>query len=208
MRSLWFRRHFGGIAASVVAAALVLGPTGWLVTDALESENDFCTACHLEPGVPLHKTIRANFDARPNVNLAGLHASVGAEAEPGAANARAREFRCIDCHGGVGLVGKVRAKVLAAKDAFWYVVGHFEEPERMSSPLVEEDCRQCHPSFAPPARDAANPAFHALGLHNVELGVLCVECHVTHGTGGLEDLYYLRPSHVRTQCARCHSEYE
>jgi len=206
------RSRLGHIALGLLVVGLVTGPAGWLVTDALESRNDFCNACHLEPGVVLHAQIREDFDAQPVVNLASLHAAagLGPGAGPGESGGAAsdREFRCIDCHGGVGLLGKARTKVLAAKDAFWYVVGHFDEPDGMAWPLREEDCRQCHASFDPPDPEATDPAFHALGLHNVELGVGCVACHQTHGTGGLEDLYYLHPSTVRRECARCHSEYE
>jgi hypothetical protein len=153
----------------------------------------------------LHERIRKDFDARPIVNLVGVHASAGIGADDAGAS---REFRCIDCHGGTGVLGRTRTKVLAAKDAFWYVVGHFEEPTGMSWPLLDADCRKCHARFDPPVEGAAVPAFHALGLHNVELGVGCVECHLSHRIGGLEDLYYLQPSNVRRQCARCHSEYE
>ena len=132
--------------------------------------------------------------------LAGAHAAVMRPA--------GGPFLCIDCHGGVGLLGRARVKVLAGKDAFWWAVGHFEEPTGMRWPLWDADCRQCHPNFGE-GTDAtsANPPFHALGVHNVELGVSCVECHLSHETGGGEDLYHLRPVRVRAQCARCHAEF-
>jgi len=193
------------ILVGILVAGAVLLPVGWLGSDFLEQDNDFCNACHLQPDVPLHIDIREDFDARPLASLAGLHA---AAAHPGRPEAPA--FRCIDCHGGVGLLGRARVKLLAGKDAFWWAVGHFEEPSEMKWPLWDEDCRQCHPDF-PEAQllaDAANPPFHALGVHNVELGVACVECHVSHETGGEEDLYYLDAARVRGQCARCHTEFE
>lgn len=199
--------RIGRLVVAVVVFGVIAGPTGWFVTDALEADNDFCNACHLEPGVALHAGIREDFDARPAANLAGLHAAAGVRVAGDDAVAT-REFRCIDCHGGTGFLGRARTKALAAKDAFWYVVGRFEEPDHMAWPLWDEDCRQCHDAFDPPVEDAPIPAFHSIGLHNVELGVACVECHDSHDTGGLEELYYLRATHVRTQCAQCHSEYE
>lgn len=203
MRASRQRLRYRTFALGFLAAGLLLGPAGWFGTDVLERRNDFCNACHLEPGVVLHAEIRRQFDARPGVNLASVHGLAGH-----GTGASAREFRCIDCHGGTGFTGKARTKVLAAKDAFWYLVGSFDEPDHMAWPLREEDCRQCHASFAAPVPDAAEPAFHALGLHNRELGVACVACHTVHETGGLEELYYLQPSRVRQQCAQCHSEYE
>jgi hypothetical protein len=188
-------------------AGVIAAPAGWFGTDVLEQDNDFCNACHLEPGLPLHIEIRRDFDALPPVSLAGLHAGAPHPARPAS-----EAFRCIDCHGGVGLVGRARTKLLAAKDGFWWAVGHFEEPSEMAWPLWDQDCQQCHERFeelgATEAEIAANPPFHALGVHNVALGISCVECHLSHEAAGSEEFYYLSPAHVRQQCARCHSEFE
>ena len=181
-------------------------PAGWFGSDWLEQDDDFCNACHLEPGVPLHAEIRRDYDARPAVSLAGLHGAVGHPVRTG----DERAFRCIDCHGGVGFTGKARTKLLAAKDAFWWLTGHFDEPTEMAWPLLEEDCRQCHESFDDSAEASAvpNPPFHSLPVHNAALGMSCVACHLSHERGGLEELYYLHASHVRSRCAECHPEFE
>ena len=180
-----------------LALALIATPTGWIVTDRLERDDDFCNACHLEPGRPLHEQVRADYDARPPVNLASAHAR-----EPG--------FRCIDCHGGASWLGRARVKLLAGKDAFFYVVGHFEEPDGMRWPLWDEDCTQCHPSFD--ERDGPEswraPRFHELSVHNVELGVDCVACHLVHDPGGDDEENFIHAEPVRAQCARCHPEFE
>jgi nitrate/TMAO reductase-like tetraheme cytochrome c subunit len=186
-------------------AGLVAAPVGWFGSDAIEQDNDFCNACHLEPGVPLHIDIRENFDARPVVSLAGAHARA-----PHPGRSESEPFRCIDCHGGVGFLGKARTKVLAVKDGFWWAVGHFDEPTEMAWPLRDEDCRQCHADFLEAAARAgdANPPFHALGVHNVALAATCVDCHLVHDPGGLEELYHLHPAQVRERCADCHTEFE
>jgi hypothetical protein len=190
------------VAAAILGAAIV-APAGWLVTDALEQNDDFCNACHLEPGVPLHRDVRGDFQASPALNLAAAHAAAGSRIHPDGA------FRCIDCHGGASLVGRARVKALAAKDAFWYVVGHFEEPRGMRWPLWDEDCTKCHASFDESNPEPwENPRFHQLGVHNVELGLRCVECHSSHTPEGDSKHHFLRASEVRAQCARCHSEFE
>jgi hypothetical protein len=190
-------------AAAGGAAAVAAASAGWITVDLLERDNDFCNACHLEPGLPLHIEIRRDFDQRPAASLAGLHAAAARD------GGQERDFRCIDCHGGTGPYGRLRVKVLAAKDAFWYVVGRFEEPDAMSWPIWDEDCGKCHMPFdtghAEPWR---TPRFHQLPVHNVELGVSCVECHRTHDRGGDPNAYFLRAPWVRTQCARCHSDFE
>jgi len=113
-------------------------------------------------------------------------------------------------------------KLLSARDAFWYATGHFEEPERMRWPLQDADCRRCHDHFGnkrgsgnKSGSDSENerpswqdPDFHDLADHNTRLSVTCVECHLSHARGGLRDRFFLHPTEVRKQCARCHSEFD
>jgi nitrate/TMAO reductase-like tetraheme cytochrome c subunit len=189
--------------AIAAIALLLFGCMGWMVSDHLESNNEFCTSCHIAPGRPLHAAIRDDFAVRPPPTLAAAHGS--ARASDGNDQ---RGFRCIDCHGGVGLVGRARVKALAAKDAFFYVVGNFEEPSGMRWPLLDEDCAQCHSEFDERAPEVwQSPRFHQLPLHNTALGIDCVECHRSHDAGN-PDAYHLQASEVRRQCARCHPEYE
>lgn len=196
------RARTGLWAAAIVGTALA-APAGWLVTDYLERDDDFCNACHLEPGVPLHIDIRRDFQGAPAASLAAAHAQADGETRPEGG------FRCIDCHGGASLVGRARVKALAAKDTFWYVVGHFEEPAGMRWPLWDEDCTKCHADFDEADPEPwENPRFHQLAVHNVELGVGCVECHSSHTPNGDPKHQFLRASAVRSQCARCHTEFE
>ncbi len=187
-----------GLVLAVVAG-VVAGPTGWLVTDHLEQDDDFCNACHLSSGTPLHIQVREDYDAADPVALASVH---------GAALHEGRDFRCIDCHGGVSLLGRARVKALAGYDALVYLTGRFEEPHGMAWPLWDEDCSQCHASFDESEGEPWNPRFHELAVHNTALGVGCVECHLSHETGGNPQAYFLVAETVRSQCARCHSEYE
>jgi hypothetical protein len=184
---------------------VVAASVGWLVTDRLERDNDFCNACHLTPATPLHLEIRRGFDAAPPASLAGAHGAALVEARSGEDAA----FRCIDCHGGASLAGRARVKLLAALDGFWYVTGRFDEPRHMAWPLWDEDCSKCHASFdATPSESWQTPRFHELAVHNVDLSVRCVECHQVHEPGGNAEAHFLRAEHVRTQCARCHMEFE
>lgn len=199
MAESWMKR--GWIWAVLVAA--LSAPLAWVVTDRLERDDDFCNACHLAPGRPLHMELRRGFDAVPARSLAGFH---GAASLPEHDD---RAFRCIDCHGGASFPGRARVKVLAALDGFWYATGHFDEPTQMEWPLWDEDCRKCHDRFAESKAEAwESPRFHQLAVHNVELGVDCVECHLVHEPGGQPEHAFLHASRVRTQCARCHTDFE
>ncbi len=196
----------GWIALGAVLA-LLGGPLGWVVSDRIEQNNDFCTSCHLTREIPLHREIRSDFDATQPGVLAAVHGAARWPRSEAAADPR--DFRCIDCHGGTSLVGRARVKALALRDLFWYVTGHFEEPTGMRWPLWDEDCAKCHSSFEESEPDPwASPRFHQLAVHNVDLGVDCVECHQVHRAGGNPDAFFVRAAWVRGQCARCHAEFE
>ncbi len=61
-----------GLGIAVVLGAL-RAPIGWLTTDQLESNNEFCVACHLDDQTPLHEAKMNELMASPPVNLASLH---------------------------------------------------------------------------------------------------------------------------------------
>ena len=186
----------------VFLGLIAVGSVGWFGSDALERNNDFCNACHVSPGVPLHIDIRRGFDARPPASLAAIHS-----AAKGTQRALGGEGRCIDCHGGVGLAGRTRVKILAARDALVWLSGNFEEPDGMNHPLGEADCRRCHMEFDASDPDEIEVAFHGLPVHNADLGVECVECHEVHEGGNDAATFFLNAELVRAQCARCHSEF-
>lgn len=180
---------------------VLAAPAAWWATDRLEAEDDFCNSCHLPNGTPLHKELRKDFDGRPPASLAALHADLALSDRPDSP-----KIRCIDCHGGVGLIGRARVKLLSAKDSLLYIAGQFEEPEAMTSPLWDSDCRQCHERFLEKNRGFDGEAFHNKPLHNVGLGVDCVECHTLHDAGD-PSRWFLEPDHIRMRCAQCHVEY-
>jgi formate-dependent nitrite reductase cytochrome c552 subunit len=190
------------LVVGALLAAAVAGPAGWVASDRLERDNEFCVACHLPDGTRLHAGKREDLGDWPPATLAAAHGMAGVREFDAI-----RPFRCIDCHGGTGVAGRVRVKILSAKDAFWYAVGRFEEPTAMRWPLEDADCRRCHARFDERGRAAGvDPAFHELAVHNAELGVACVDCHLVHDEGGLADHDFLHPEHVRARCAGCHPE--
>ena len=189
------------VAVGLLAAALA--PLGWVASDALERNNDFCNSCHIDGNVPLHIDIRHDFDGRPPLTLASQHARQMPSLRPADP-----AMRCIECHGGVGWLGRARIKALAARDAARWLAGVGREPDGMTHPLRDADCLQCHERFEPRRDEHAPPPFHDLGVHNSTIGVDCVTCHTVHDASGRTDFYYLQPERVRQQCAHCHSEFE
>jgi hypothetical protein len=190
------------LALGLGGLALLAAPAGWLASDHLERDDAFCVSCHLPDGSALHRGKRDGFARRPPASLAAAHGAAGVRGRSDPA------LRCIDCHGGAGLVGRARVKLLSARDAFWYATGRFEEPERMRWPLWDEDCRKCHADLGEgAAAPGAAPAFHALAVHDAELGVDCVACHLAHDESALPDRQFLVADVVRARCAECHPRF-
>lgn len=175
-----------------LAALLALAPLGWLATDALESQNGFCTSCHLDAHTPLHEGKARDFRSVPAVNLASAHFAHDAE------------FRCIDCHRGASFANRVRVKLLAARDALAYVAGRFGEPDEMRHPLWREDCVKCHAKYEVARADD----FHAVAVHNLpNFALNCVQCHEAHPTGRSAELAFLAREPLVAQCRNCHEEF-
>ena len=185
------------------ALALVAIPTAWQVTDTLEADDDFCNACHLPDGTPLHDRIRQAFDRRPPIDLAARHAGT----QESGKRPDSRGFGCIDCHGGVGLAGRTRVKLLSVIDGILYLTGRFEEPRSMSWPLEDADCSRCHPDFERKGDGFDGEAFHDRPGHNTRFSVPCVDCHPAHDRGADPARWFLNPASVRIRCAECHIEY-
>jgi hypothetical protein len=176
-----------------LSALLSCAPLGWLATDALESQNAFCTSCHLEAQTPLHAAKRREFESDPALNLASAHF------------AHDHEFRCITCHRGASFPNRVRVKVLAARDAVVYLLRRFDEPREMAHPLWREDCVQCHAKYRPERKDA----FHAVEVHNLRNFALnCVQCHEAHPTGRAPEFAFLAREPLVARCRNCHEEFQ
>ena len=84
---------------------------GIVVTDHLEENNTFCTACHL------HEKKFTEFHPvqGKRVTLAAAHNLEGE-----------KNVKCIDCHVGATVTDKMIIKALAARDTVAYFVGAFQ----------------------------------------------------------------------------------
>lgn len=186
-----------------VVVLLLAGPAGWVATDVLERDNDFCNACHIEGDVPLHIDIRHDLDTRPPRSLAALHGErvpAWRPADP--------HLRCFDCHSGTGLVGRARIKLVAARDLGVWLAGRAEEPTHLTVPIVDPDCTKCHPDpWDRAGAGRSRPPFHSLSVHARDLGADCVTCHPVHDADVDPGFHFMNVARVRTECARCHNDF-
>jgi predicted CXXCH cytochrome family protein len=177
------------------AVALASGTAAIAYVSHREQDNRFCIACHLPEGKRLHGELFDRYAGNPPVNLSALHKTK-------------KETKCIDCHGGVGVVGRGRVILLSAKDALLYVAGRFKEPERMTSPLWDLDCVKCHADYNvgafPEEGQAGGRDFHKHPDHR-RLPLACVDCHTSHVSGDPR-FRFLNNDVVLPLCQRCHKE--
>lgn len=160
---------------------------GVVVTDRLEEDNTFCTACHL------HEKKFTEFHPVQGqwVTLAAAHNLEGA-----------KHVKCIDCHIGATITDKIVIKALAARDTVAYVMGAFQEPTHLRYALGSRTCLKCHPS------GGQNPeqenAFHNAAPH-AKMPIVCYACHTVHATASVETRF-LREATVKPWCHTCHQD--
>jgi predicted CXXCH cytochrome family protein len=150
-----------------------------VITDHLEENNTFCTACHL------HEKKFTEFHPvqGKQVTLAAAHNLEGE-----------KNVKCIDCHIGA----------LAARDTVAYFVGAYREPTHLRYALGTRTCLKCHPTGGQnPERENA---FHNAS-HHTKMPIVCYECHTVHPAASAETRF-LREATVKPLCDTCHKNME
>jgi len=179
------------LAGSFVAAGLCLPGAFVGALYVKERDDRFCVSCHL------HEEKFVRFQARPAAkDLAAAH------------HASRRAVRCIDCHGGTDPVRRLRVWTLAWFDTLRFLVGQYEEPERMRLPLRDAECRQCHDPIIrvtleqEEAQEGRGDSFHAITEHRT-VKTVCVACHTSH-TLGEKRIQFIDRRIVLPLCRTCH----
>ncbi len=169
-----------GVAVLLVGAAAVGGGT------TLENRDAFCASCHTQP-----ESEYVQRSANPAVDLASFHATEG--------------VRCIDCHSGSGVTGRVKAEMLGMRDALVYISGNDTQPHSTTRPVGDVNCLKCHEDIGS-ARVFENH-FHVLlpQWQAVSAGAAtCADCHQGHQTNGQQQIAFLNEAHTVAVCQDCH----
>ncbi|RME08184.1 MAG: hypothetical protein D6803_01835 [Anaerolineae bacterium] len=151
-----------------------------------ESTDANCALCHTEP-----ETEFVSRGEQSPVDLASQHAAEG--------------VRCIDCHSGDGITGRVQAELLGARDVLVYLSGQGGQPHRSSSVMADANCLKCH-SDVLQVRVFNNhfhvflPQWQAVSSR----AAVCVDCHQGHKTNGDVRIAFLNERQTIQVCQRCH----
>lgn len=176
------------IVLAGLGIALLLTAGGFTFAATQEQRDSFCGSCHTQPESTY---LQRSADAQP-VDLASVHTPKG--------------VRCIDCHSGIGVAGRVSAELLGAHNALAFYTGTAVQPARLTQPVGDDRCVKCHAAvftkatmdnhfhYLLPKWQAADPTGAAK----------CVSCHSSHTTDGTSDNMYLSVPGTQAICEACH----
>lgn len=176
-------------AAGAASLAAVVGfASGAIITDRLEQDNRFCIACH-RAEKPLHARVYQSVYPAGGamITLAGAHHVGGT-------------VKCIDCHIGADRRDYLIVKAIAAWDTARWLVGTYQDPERLRYPLGDRTCVKCHRDGGQNPR--TEKAFHNPPYHRDPRNG-CSDCHRSHLEAPAETRFLLGAI-VRPRCDGCH----
>ncbi|MFN2194751.1 MAG: cytochrome c3 family protein [Anaerolineales bacterium] len=167
---------------------LFLFSVGTYETAARVEEHDaFCASCHTEPETSYYQ----NSLAADPVDLAAWH--------------HGQEVRCIDCHAGKGLPGRLGAMRIGAGDLVAYLAHTAKQPAPLTSPIGDSHCLKCHQDVT--QTQDFNRHFHVFLAQWQQLDPqagTCVSCHTAHTADGDPNLSFLQQDRTVQVCEACH----
>lgn len=173
-------------AAALLVVGLVMAGSGFGFAASREAHDPFCASCHTQP-----ESTYFDRSTHPPVDLASAHTK--------------ESTRCIDCHSGQGLTGRLQAELLGAHNALAYLTRTAIQPAPLTRPIADASCLKCHADIT--GRQDFNNHFHNFlpRWQAVDPGAAtCVSCHSGHTTDGRADLAYLNEGRTRAVCDACH----
>ena len=185
----------------IVILAIILLPAGGFAFAATQESNDtFCGSCHTQP----ESTYLERSTAAQPVDLASYHTP--------------QSTRCIDCHSGKGLGGRLQAEMMGARNAFKWFSGTAVQPAPLTVPISNEYCSKCHQQVTDQGYIPKNKTLSNLGeaqnghwhlflsrwQAKIPNAGTCVSCHNGHATDGNAQILYLNEQQTAAVCDSCH----
>ena len=201
-RSFWFT--WG--AVGIVTLGIIIAAGGFTYGASQEAHDPFCASCHTEP----ETTFVGRSTATQAVDLASYHT--------------AQQTRCIDCHSGAGVTGRIQAEMLGARNMLAWYMHTAVQPAKMTYQLQDGNCLKCHQDvvqrgYTPKQTvrltgistrggDEAGPNhWHELmaswQTRSATAGT-CASCHLGHSTDGDAQSGFEVAKTTRAQCDACH----
>ncbi len=196
-----------GVLIGLVVLGVVLAGGGFAFAASQEGHDSFCASCHSQPESTFYQR---SVGAQPT-DLASFHTT--------------KTSLCIDCHSGVGLVGRLQAETMGARNAVLWYTGTATQPAPMTYAIQDSTCLKCHQDvtqqrFVPKESTTipgASGGREGEGRSNhwhtfmtrwqaaTPNAGACVSCHPGHSTNGTAQTGFQSASQTTSTCDACHS---
>ncbi len=195
------------VLGGLVILGAVLAGGGFTFAATQESRDPFCASCHTQPESAF---VQRSTSAQA-VDLASFHTP--------------QKTRCIDCHSGPGIFGRMQAELLGARNAATWYLGTATQPARLLFPIHDANCLKCHQDvtqrgFIPkqsvtiPGRGGEGGEEEGRNNHWHEFlarwqaadanAGSCTSCHSGHSTNGNAQTGFQDVQATRNTCDACH----
>lgn len=165
---------------------LAVGSLGFAATT--EEHDSFCASCHTQP----ESTFYSRSQSGAPVDLATAH--------------QAKAVKCIDCHSGRGVTGRLGAIMLGSRNALAFFTRTAQQPAPLTWPIRDNNCIKCHEDTL--TRQDFQNHFHVFLFRwqaQDPQAAGCVDCHTAHTTTGSADTGFMTQDTVSPVCQRCHT---
>ncbi len=192
-----------------VLVAILLSVGGFVFAASQETHDSFCASCHSQPESTFYQR---SIEPQP-VDLASFHAT--------------KNTACINCHSGQGLVGRMQAELLGARNALRWYTGTAIQPAVMTHTISDQNCLKCHQAVTgrgfTPQEHIVLPgirggegrgegegrgnhwhSFMARWQAASPVAGSCVSCHAGHITGNPDSQGFMNAQTVQAMCDACH----
>jgi len=191
----------------VVVLGLLLSAGGFAYAASQESHDPFCASCHTQPESTYYQR---SIDSQ-SIDLASNHTD--------------QQARCIDCHSGSGVLGRMQAELLGARNAAAWYTHTAVQPAELTIQIHDENCLKCHQDvtrrdYQPKHQinitilgrrgeeeEAGPNHWHELMARWQEISPSagsCTSCHSGHLTDGSAATGWENEQTTRSVCEACH----
>jgi len=183
--------RFLPILLALLALGVLFTAGGFTFAATQEQRDSFCASCHTQPESTFYQRSTA---AQPT-DLASFHT--------------AKDTRCIDCHSGPNVTGRIGAELLGAHNALAWYTHTAVQPAKLTTPIGDANCLKCHQDLvqATAGRETMNNHFHAFlsRWQGVDPNAgTCVSCHGGHTTDA-DVQVFLNRARTEAVCQACHN---
>ncbi len=110
----------------ILVFGILLAAGGFVFAASQETHDAFCASCHTQP----ESTFYQRSTASPAADLASFHTT--------------QNTLCINCHSGAGIMGRVSAELMGARNALLWYTGKDVQPAVLKFPIGDGNCLKCH----------------------------------------------------------------